>query len=421
MSKPFTILCIDDNDNNLYTLESLLLSLDNTRTLTANSGTKGLEKLLHEPVDLILLDVQMPEMDGFSVAEFVKNNKKTSHIPIIFISAVFTSEEFIKRGYRQGAIDYLAKPIDDNQLLNKISFYLQLLQKQKELENQKNRLQNILDFQDNIVIVFNRETIVQANQTFLDFVGYKSLTGFKKHHRCICDYFVNEKSYLYGNVSDWFDKVLKYADNPPIAIMPYENENHYFAVKLNILDRQKELYVASFTDITKIQLESLEFKREAVHDPLTNIYNRRKLDIELNRLIFISRSYRLELAVLMLDIDHFKKINDDYGHQVGDEVLIELTQRLSKNLREGDILARYGGEEFVAIMVKCSPSEALHKANQLNKIIAEKAFKKIGKLSISIGIASLKAQDDISSIIKRADKGLYLAKTKGRNRVEMVQ
>ena len=122
----YTILCIDDNQNNLFTLEALLSSLDEVEIILAESGAKGLEVLLTRQVDLILLDVQMPEMDGFSVASFVKANKKTEDIPIIFISAVFTSEEFISKGYRTGAIDYLAKPIDDNKLLNKISFYIKL-------------------------------------------------------------------------------------------------------------------------------------------------------------------------------------------------------------------------------------------------------------------------------------------------------
>ncbi|MBF0318197.1 MAG: response regulator [Nitrospirae bacterium] len=127
------ILCVDDNDNNLFSLEVLLSELECCHIHKTKTGKAALEILINEEIDIILLDVQMPEMDGFELAELIRSNKRTKDIPIIFLTAVFRSDDFIKKGYRSGAVDYLTKPIDDNQFLNKINLYLKLFDKEKML------------------------------------------------------------------------------------------------------------------------------------------------------------------------------------------------------------------------------------------------------------------------------------------------
>ncbi|MEO5355934.1 MAG: hybrid sensor histidine kinase/response regulator [Nitrospirae bacterium YQR-1] len=134
------ILCVDDNENNLFSLEVLLSEINNCRVLKAQSGHAALDILIAVDIDIILLDVQMPEMDGFELAELLKSNKRTKDIPIIFLTAVFKSDEFIKKGYRTGAVDYLTKPVNDDQLLNKISLYLKLCDREKELRDLNNSL-----------------------------------------------------------------------------------------------------------------------------------------------------------------------------------------------------------------------------------------------------------------------------------------
>lgn len=418
----FTVLYIDDHDSNLYTMQALLSDLSHLHVVLANSGAKGLEILLSQEIDLILLDVQMPDMDGFAVAEFVKKNKKTLHIPIVFVSAVFTSNEFIKRGYRSGAIDYLAKPIDDDQLLNKLSFYFRLFEQQKALTYEKTRLQNILDSQDNLILVVDRNSIFQANRSFLDFTGFSSLRAFTKKHFCISDLFIEGEGYLQGDPEkSWLDTVMGEVNKNHIAIMSYRGQNHYFAVSVNILDRKREQFVITFTDVTHIQEGSIKFKHEAARDPLTKIYNRRMFDRESEKLLYLAQKYRLELSVLLIDIDHFKLVNDTHGHQKGDAVLIEVVKRIASKLRKGDLFARYGGEEFVIVLLKSSISEATHKAHKINVCIAENSFEHIGKLTISIGVAAWNEDESFSAILQRADKALYSAKANGRNRVEVME
>jgi PAS domain S-box-containing protein len=133
----FRILIVDDNQNNLYTLHALINKYMDVEVLEANSGQAALDIALNDPrIDLIVLDVQMPEMDGFQTASMLKVRKKTRDIPIIFLTAAYKTDEFQQKGYEVGAADYLLKPIDDNQLINKISTYLRLIEKEREMNRQ---------------------------------------------------------------------------------------------------------------------------------------------------------------------------------------------------------------------------------------------------------------------------------------------
>ncbi len=130
----FKLLAVDDNEHNLYTLRSLINTHMDVTVLEATSGRQALEIAMREDgIDLVILDIQMPEMDGFQTASMLKIRKKTRGIPIIFLTAAFKTEEFQQKGYEVGAVDYLLKPIDDTQLINKISTYFRLIEKEREL------------------------------------------------------------------------------------------------------------------------------------------------------------------------------------------------------------------------------------------------------------------------------------------------
>jgi signal transduction histidine kinase len=129
----FVILIVDDNPNNLFTLRALLKRLHNCEIVEASSGQDALARVVERPIDLILLDVQMPGMDGFETARLLQMTERTRSIPVVFITAVFKAEEFIHRGFEIGAVDYLTKPIDDNLLLNRIRLYRSILQREREL------------------------------------------------------------------------------------------------------------------------------------------------------------------------------------------------------------------------------------------------------------------------------------------------
>lgn len=185
----FKLLIVDDHEHNLFTLRTLIQQHMDVAILEATSGRQTLDIALQEPdIDLIILDVQMPEMDGFQTASMLKIRKKTRDIPIIFLTAAFKTEEFQQRGYDVGAVDYLLKPIDDNQLINKISTYFRLIEKERnlnrvlerkvaertaELAQAKQHLENIITHMGEALLILNPEgRITEANPAACRMLAY---------------------------------------------------------------------------------------------------------------------------------------------------------------------------------------------------------------------------------------------------------
>ncbi|MCW8890078.1 MAG: response regulator [Sedimenticola sp.] len=185
----FTLLAVDDHEHNLFTLRTLVQQHMDVNILEATSGQQALDIALSgEPIDLIILDIQMPEMDGFQTASMLKIRKKTRDIPIIFLTAAFKTQEFQQKGYEVGAVDYLLKPIDDNQLINKISTYFRLIEKERslnlileqkvaertaELAHAKQHLENIINYMGEALLVLNPEgKIMEVNPALRQMLGY---------------------------------------------------------------------------------------------------------------------------------------------------------------------------------------------------------------------------------------------------------
>ncbi|WP_373035281.1 HD domain-containing phosphohydrolase [Sulfurimonas sp.] len=171
----YNILSVDDNQNNLFTLSALFENARNVNIIEALSAKIALDVLIKEEIDLILLDVQMPEINGFEVAKLIKSNKRTKNIPIIFITAIFKSEEFVKEGFEIGAVDYLTKPIDDRQLLNKITLYLEIFeQNHKLLQSEKKFTDIAQSIGDGIYTLDLNNMVTFINNQGLNMLGFES-------------------------------------------------------------------------------------------------------------------------------------------------------------------------------------------------------------------------------------------------------
>lgn len=195
-----------------------------------------------------------------------------------------------------------------------------------------------------------------------------------------------------------------------------------------------DLLVISCVDITELKRREQELaqsrdtiiavNRELEHlattDALTGTSNRRHFNEILSLQIAQARRHGVPLSLLLLDVDHFKSINDNHGHQRGDQVLIEFGERLQRNLRTGDRLARWGGEEFVVLLPYCDASAALKRAEALRALIAAEPFTGVGRLTTSIGVAELEPEETVEQWFKRVDEALYEAKSAGRNAVRLV-
>lgn len=156
----------------------------------------------------------------------------------------------------------------------------------------------------------------------------------------------------------------------------------------------------------------------AVTDKLTGLYNRRKLDELLDEELVRAKRYGVSVSIVMLDIDHFKRVNDTYGHAAGDDVLVGIAKLLRDHSREADALGRLGGEEFVIVCRHCDAAASTAAASKLRESIAAHAFPCVGRVTASFGVATCRADDTAAKLLARADAALYRAKAAGRDRVE---
>jgi diguanylate cyclase (GGDEF)-like protein/PAS domain S-box-containing protein len=292
---------------------------------------------------------------------------------------------------------------------------------EKDLYNQKLYFQSILDSQQNMIIVTDKKQIIEANHSFLIFFGYRNLDDFKSEHSDIIELALDIPGYITNKgKSHWIDSIL----NDPsvqtlVSFRPEKTKSaKIFSININILSIEEgEVYVATFSDVTELERKSKTFEEKASNDALTGIYNKDKFYEILSTEVELAKKYKNDLSVIFFDIDHFKKINDTYGHQAGDNVLQELAGIIKINIRKSDIFSRWGGEEFIVLLPQINLEDTLLVGEKFRKRIQQNKFSDVRKVTCSFGITTLSANDTVEKLIKRADKALYKAKETGRNRV----
>ena len=164
--------------------------------------------------------------------------------------------------------------------------------------------------------------------------------------------------------------------------------------------------------------KNMELEVLSVTDKLTGLFNRRKLDQVLDEELIRARRYDVQFALIIVDVDHFKRVNDTYGHGAGDDVLVRFAQILRHTTRDADAIGRLGGEEFLVVCRHSSLKGALEDAGRIREAIEAHDFTGVGQLTASFGVAEVRTDDSVASLLARADAALYRAKDRGRNRVE---
>ena len=230
-----------------------------------------------------------------------------------------------------------------------------------------------------------------------------------------------------ASVADYYRQVfaaIEAGTEPPM----FRGENEYYRKDGSIMTGELQVIphldgsgkvielIGVTRDISERKVFEAELRNLAVTDTLTGVWNRRH-GTELLTADLSARRPGQALSLLMLDIDHFKTINDTFGHQAGDHVLIEIASRLRRSLRGSDMVARWGGEEFVVLLRDCALPDALRLAEDIRAAIAELPFGAMGSLTVSVGVAEARAGEDLTTWLERADQALYRAKRSGRNEV----
>jgi len=336
------ILLVNDDPASLMAMESLLLGMASTlgfEVLTARSGEEALRAVLLHDFAVILLDVNMPMMDGFETAEAIHAHPRSAMVPIIFITAHHADEMFRMKGYSQGAVDYLLTPVIPQILMSKISVFVELRRKNIELQKKS-------------------EELAQLNQD----------------------------------------------------------------LRVQALQDLKRINLRLEAEVVERKQAEEKAREMAVRDPLTGLLNRRSLIEQVEHALLLSQRQGKRFALLFLDLDKFKQINDTHGHEIGDRMLREVASRLNRAIRESDIAARLGGDEFVILLEALgSFGDIFNVANKVARALgADYDLDGVGiKSSASIGVAIF-PQDggDVQTLLKHADLAMYHAKQNRRGTIQ---
>ncbi|MBU1668982.1 GGDEF domain-containing protein [bacterium] len=281
-------------------------------------------------------------------------------------------------------------------------------------------VQSFLDSNNSITVVCDKKTIISINKAGLKFFGVNNLKKFQSSHASISDLFIEEDGcvdkYTYGK--NWIETIEK-SKRKSIKVKLFSVEDqmyYYFYIKISKMDYNND-YILSFNNITDIEQEKTQIKKLAEYDPLTKIYNRVKLNSLFPEIFYKANRYGQHFSIILLDIDHFKKINDTYGHNIGDKVLVELARLINMGLRQSDTFARWGGEEFIIVSEMSTRKETVALASRLRSQVENYSFDIIKNITCSFGVSEFKDGDTQTRLLERVDTALYEAKERGRNQV----
>jgi two-component system cell cycle response regulator len=530
------ILIVDDKPANLLALRKIL-EKPGLNIVEAASGNDALALLLEHNFALILLDVQMPDMDGFETAELMRGNEETKHIPIIFVTAISKEQKYVFKGYDKGAVDYLFKPLDPDILQSKVNIFLELHKQKEDLKTANTELkkanEKILEQQEELIEEerlkmllqmsgANAQKLNQPLASLLDNVELMEKYGDNREKSVECISRIKESSRKISDIAnkirtiDYSDPMPSYDGSSSVVsfnreiniLVVDDSEDVFEGIKAFLGDQDliNMFWVENMKDaltmlgqnqFDMIFLDhflkdgtSLDFLRKAEKegietpvivisgqgdemlvsqviqsgayeylpkdrinlesvsrvinntlerarlrsdvkkaqakmaemstvDELTKLHNRRYFIEALEGEFERANRYEAEIALVIMDLDHFKGINDTYGHPAGDMVLSEIGRILKEHVRRNDIGCRYGGEEFAVILSNVSRDNIYAAYERFREMVSKQPFEYEEKklhITVSIGIAFSNNAESANDLLAHADQALYQAKETGRNK-----
>ena len=446
------VLIVDDFAPNLKLLEARLTA-EYFDVVSATNGPEALAICTQGDCDIVLLDVMMPGMDGFEVCRRLKRDPTTFHLPVVMVTALDQPADRV-RGLEAGADDFLTKPIDEVALIARVRSLTRLKVVLDELRTRA-ATSTTLGMPDpilkamhediqgaNILLIEDRASAASIKAAFettqtVDVEGDPQEALFKGVEGQYDLFIVSLglKDYDGLRLCSQFRSIERTRRTPILILAEPEDRarvlrgldlgiNDYLTRPLDrheLLARtrtqlRRKRYADSLRDNVQASIEM------AVIDTLTGLNNRRYFDSSFASMIDQAARRGRPLALMVLDIDHFKKINDTHGHDAGDEVLKAFAVRLKRIVRANDVVCRTGGEEFAILMPDTSIDIAFRVAERVRGVIENDVFAlrpdQPGlRVTTSIGLAERRSDIEPSKLLRRADEALYQSKDAGRNRV----
>ncbi|WP_417327377.1 diguanylate cyclase [Halarcobacter sp.] len=431
--KDINVLYVEDEDD-VREFTSKTISTIVNSVETARNGKEGLEKFQeNKEINLILTDINMPKMGGLEMCAEIR--KIDNEVPIVITSA-HSDPDFLKKAIDVKVSAYAMKPIDLYHLIESMIKAVEPIFLRKKLEYINLTLENkveeavkqtksILDAQDNMVILTDLANPIDANKKFFEYFQVSNLEEFLVKHNSILDVFKRDNNLLNKDIfedsKNWISKLSELNEiDRTVKIENKDGEDRVFTINIDDYEQKGEHYVISFTDITELKEKSNLLEYQANHDQLTGLFNRQKFNEIFKKEIKREKRYNNNLSLIIFDIDNFKNFNDDFGHNVGDEVLKIISKVLLENIREHDSVARWGGEEFLVLLPQTDELGAKNVAEKIRKAIESYKRDDIPRqITASFGVTRFKEDDNETSVLKKADDALYKAKKEGKNRVEV--
>ncbi|HCR86268.1 MAG TPA: PleD family two-component system response regulator [Alphaproteobacteria bacterium] len=449
------VLVIDDLEPNLRLLEAKLKSEYYT-VYTATNGYDGIKIAKEKMPDIILLDVMMPQIDGFTTCKKLKEDEQTAGIPIVMVTALTEQEDRVK-GLNCGADDFITKPIDEFHLFVRVRSLIRIKELFDELKlrditysnfgGSKNFLKSQTEKLNSKIILIDddvfeikkiKAALESEGHTLIVFNPDQPLEKIQEHDfdLVIVNTLLDEERALRMSVEI---KGMTNKKRVPIIILVDESDKK---VMLKGLQIGIDDYVLEPLDINELLARTRTLLRRkkyqdslrhgiedsinaSVIDQLTKLYNRRYLETHLGTIFEEAKQKKDRIVLLTIDIDNFKKINDrpGWGHSIGDEVLKEVADRIKQCVRDNDLAVRHGGEEFIAVLTNTTVENGTIVAERIRKKIADTPIKISVEpygidVTVSIGDAVMRHEGDSpEDLINRSDEMLYKAKTTGKNKV----
>jgi two-component system cell cycle response regulator len=447
------ILIVDDMAASVKVLAAKLTS-EYYDVLTAHDGSTALETVDREMPDLVLLDVMMPGMDGFEVCRRIKSSARTAHIPVVMVTALNDMRDRVN-GLQAGADDFLTKPLNDTMLFARVRSLVRMKRTFDQWSQHKQTSRDLgFSVDPDLSEVSGSDArVVVVDSSEIQGGNIKALLERDGHAVTVLNSYGDAAGKIAEDLPDVVvvsmdfegDEPLRLASRlrsqeasrqvPILLIGDAEDETNLIkGLELGVNDcvvrpvDEQEIMARVRTQVRRKRYQELlqdNFQQHlsmALTDGLTGLHNRRYLESHLDGIASRAADGGHGVSLVLIDLDHFKRVNDTYGHAAGDEVLRVVAKRLLRNVRGFDTAARFGGEEFVIAMPDTPLDIAYSVADRIRAKIAEEPITLPDGSSISVTLSAGVAQsvepgEAPADLIARADKALYMAKHDGRDRV----
>jgi diguanylate cyclase (GGDEF)-like protein len=410
------VLYVEDDK---FSREKLLRILERRfdNVLVATSGDEGYMLYKQNQPNIIITDIKFDKTNSLEMIEKIRG--QDDQVQIIVTTANEDSELLLQL-IENNINHFILKPLDLEKFLLAIQKSVVHIELERKLEKQRELNSFLMNFQDNLIFVVENEQIIEANHAFSDITGFNTSQSINTFS--LLKLFVNEPQYFFPKSrEEWLEEFFN--DHNGMAKVKWKSADGKVGIYLMkatiILEEKQYLFVC--TDITNLELEYRKNELLVNLDPMTRTYNRLKFSNILTDEIENSERSHSPFSIILLDIDDFQRINEQFGYHIGDKVLSTLATIVQQLIGETDVFARWGGKEFILLIPNAGKLSAFDLAESIRSLISDFHFHGVGSITCSFGITEFLQGKSKNQLLREVDQALLLSKLKGKNCVNIYQ